>query len=193
MRLDKADLPPFVILALYYPPSSIETNLLRVVKIMKSTKPTNSDPTSVPDLRAVPRLTELWDSLGACLAYLNSSAKEIAKRAESQSKSTKKPTISSPSLSLLLPLIELFFVVHEPVVTEIASITYSGELSSSIGETTRIVPRFVVFVEQHRNFINELVRQYPTLLEGTFGSLLSVPRLLDFDNKRSYFRAQMQV
>lgn len=41
--------------------------------------------------------------------------------------------------------------------------------------------------------MNDLVRQYPPLLQGSFKILLSIPKLLDFDNKRAYFRSQMQA
>ncbi len=64
---------------------------------------------------------------------------------------------------------------------------------ASSADIARSASRFVHFAEQHRNFLNDLVRQYPNLLQGSFKIILSMPKLLDFDNKRAYFRAQMQA
>jgi hypothetical protein len=58
-----------------------------------------------------------------------------------------------------------------------------------------VAPRFVRFAEKHRRLLNDMVRQNPTLLEkgGSFASLISVPRLLDFDNKRRWFRKELEA
>ena len=38
--------------------------------------------------------------------------------------------------------------------------------------------------------LNALLRQNPALLEGSLAPLLRTPRLVDFDNKRAYFRTR---
>lgn len=44
------------------------------------------------------------------------------------------------------------------------------------------------FAETHRVMLNAFLRQTPTLLEESLSPLLRAPRLIDFDNKRLYFR-----
>ncbi|KDD73730.1 HECT-domain ubiquitin-transferase, partial [Helicosporidium sp. ATCC 50920] len=44
-----------------------------------------------------------------------------------------------------------------------------------------------------RRLVNALVRASPGLLHGTLARLLKVPRLLDFDVKRAYFRAAVRA
>lgn len=47
------------------------------------------------------------------------------------------------------------------------------------------------FAEKHRRLLNTLLRQNSSLLQGSLSPLLKVPRLIEFDNKRSYFRARI--
>ena len=44
-------------------------------------------------------------------------------------------------------------------------------------------------MERHRALLNVLLRHTPELLQGSLAPLLRVPRFLDFDNKRQFFRA----
>ena len=55
---------------------------------------------------------------------------------------------------------------------------------------TRIGP--CRFAERHRKLLNALLRQHPSLLEGTLAPLLRAARLVDFDNKRAYFRTKVR-
>ena len=48
------------------------------------------------------------------------------------------------------------------------------------------------FAERHRRLLNMLLHQNPALLEGPLACLMRVPRLIDFDNKRAYFRARIR-
>ncbi|KAA6422593.1 MAG: ubiquitin- UPL1 [Trebouxia sp. A1-2] len=50
---------------------------------------------------------------------------------------------------------------------------------------------FLRFAEKHRRLLNTLLRQNASLLQGSLQPLLKVPRLIEFDNKRSYFRARI--
>ena len=49
------------------------------------------------------------------------------------------------------------------------------------------------FAEKHRRLLNALLRQHPNLLEGSLAPLLRVARLIDFDNKRAYFRTRVRA
>ncbi|XP_024379829.1 E3 ubiquitin-protein ligase UPL1 isoform X3 [Physcomitrium patens] len=51
---------------------------------------------------------------------------------------------------------------------------------------------FIRFVEKHRRLLNAFVRQNPGLLEKSLCLLLRTPRLIDFDNKRAYFRSRIR-
>lgn len=95
---------------------------------------------------------------------------------EALSQITKKETqlasTTNPVLNKLLPLIESFFISHY-------------ERSNS--ETFRS------FTEKNCKVINLLIRQNPNLLNDTFNSLVvRFPALLDFENKRTYFKSEMR-
>ncbi|KAK9830284.1 hypothetical protein WJX72_010812 [[Myrmecia] bisecta] len=52
---------------------------------------------------------------------------------------------------------------------------------------------FLRFAEKHRRLLNTLLRQNPGLLESSLSPLLKTPRLIEFDNKRAYFRTRVRT
>ena len=79
---------------------------------------------------------------------------------------------TNPILSKLLPVIETFFIAN------------SADSSSAL---------FQNFCESNRKVLNLLVKQDPALLDETFNSLVSKHSfLLDFDNKKNYFRMRLK-
>ncbi len=58
-------------------------------------------------------------------------------------------------------------------------------------EEARTAP-FLKFAERHRRLLNAYLRRGPALLEGSLSPLMLVPRLIDFDNKRSWFRSKVR-
>lgn len=52
---------------------------------------------------------------------------------------------------------------------------------------------FVRFAETHRKIVNLIVSFEPSVLEESMNMLLKHPKLLDFDNKRVYFRKRVQT
>ncbi|KNE60235.1 hypothetical protein AMAG_05647 [Allomyces macrogynus ATCC 38327] len=74
-------------------------------------------------------------------------------------------------VSVVLPLIESFMVVEARVPD----------------------PQFAEFIETHRKLLNVLVRNNPSLLAGSFSILVHNPKVLEFDNKRSYFYQQLHA
>ncbi len=48
------------------------------------------------------------------------------------------------------------------------------------------------FAEKHRRLLNTLLRHNSSLLESSMTPLLKVPRLIDFDNKRTFFRTRIR-
>jgi hypothetical protein len=52
---------------------------------------------------------------------------------------------------------------------------------------------FLRFAERHRRLLNAYIRRNTGLLESSLAPLLRVPKLIDFDNKRAYFRCAWGV
>jgi E3 ubiquitin-protein ligase HUWE1 len=72
--------------------------------------------------------------------------------------------------------------------------TSSGGQKSSASHTNLDEKHsaFVKFSEKHRRLLNAFIRQNPGLLEKSFSLMLKIPRLIDFDNKRAYFRSKIK-
>ncbi|PKA67035.1 E3 ubiquitin-protein ligase UPL1 [Apostasia shenzhenica] len=108
-----------------------------------------------------------------------------------------------PGTQRLLPFIEAFFILCEKLqmyeimladdsatweVKEFARVSSSAPVKASgTGGWT-----FSRIVEKHRRLLNVFIRQNPSLLEKSLSMMLKVPRLIDFDNKRAYFRARIR-
>ena len=80
-------------------------------------------------------------------------------------------------------------------VKEAASSFESSFLPKSLSAPQRKVDEkgitLMKFAERHRRILNSFVRQNPGLLEKYLSLLLKVPRLIEFDNKRAYFRSRI--
>ncbi|OLY81926.1 E3 ubiquitin-protein ligase TOM1-like [Smittium mucronatum] len=123
---------------------------------------------------------KLWDLLSLCLTY------------------SQKSVHLNHLSTVLLPIIEAFMVVSKPFVTPSLKSglkTYneakkdpspldSGGLD--ISNPSFNDSFFVNFTDGHKKILNSLVRDTPGLLSGSFSLLVHNPRVLDFDNKRSY-------
>ncbi|CAL0324794.1 unnamed protein product [Lupinus luteus] len=117
-----------------------------------------------------------------------------------------------PGTQRLLPFIEAFFVLCEKLqanesimhqdngnatareVKESAgclasmSVKFGGDSQRRFDDTVT----FTRFAEKHRRLSNAFIRQSPGLLEKSLSMLLKAPRLIDFDNKRAYFRSRIR-
>ncbi|RAL03966.1 E3 ubiquitin-protein ligase TOM1 [Aspergillus ibericus CBS 121593] len=93
--------------------------------------------------------------------------------------------------TILLPLIEALMVVCKNTTLKDTSFARnSRELSvssTSVDAGLSMESLFFKFTEEHRKILNELVRQNPRLMSGTFSLLVKNPKVLEFDNKRNYF------
>ncbi|KAF5014417.1 hypothetical protein F66182_14609, partial [Fusarium sp. NRRL 66182] len=91
----------------------------------------------------------------------------------------------------LLPLIEALMVVCKNTSLKDAPISRLTREHSVATPTSETGPGmenlFFNFTEEHRKILNELVRQNPRLMSGTFSLLVKNPKVLEFDNKRNYF------
>ncbi|XP_031120155.1 E3 ubiquitin-protein ligase UPL1-like [Ipomoea triloba] len=117
-----------------------------------------------------------------------------------------------PGTQRLLPFIEAFFVLCEKLqaknsimqqdlvhatareVKESAGTSFPLPMKSSMDSLKRVdgATTFVRFAERHRRLLNAFVRQNPGLLEKSLSMMLRAPRLIDFDNKRAYFRSRIR-
>ncbi|OMH81460.1 E3 ubiquitin-protein ligase TOM1-like [Zancudomyces culisetae] len=78
--------------------------------------------------------------------------------------------------------------VHRPSST--GSISSSPSVTTTTTTTTSGKSEdllFLNFTDTHKKILNTLVRSNPNLLSGSFSLLVHNPRVLEFDNKRSYF------
>ncbi|KAF2470719.1 uncharacterized protein BDR25DRAFT_261873 [Lindgomyces ingoldianus] len=98
--------------------------------------------------------------------------------------------------TILLPLIEALMVVcknttlkdapHGKILTpELVHLSPPPEL--------RMENLFFTFTEEHRKILNDLVRQNPKLMSGTFSLLVKNSKVLEFDNKRNYFNRRLHT
>ncbi|KAF9888103.1 hypothetical protein FE257_009239 [Aspergillus nanangensis] len=95
--------------------------------------------------------------------------------------------------TILLPLIEALMVVCKNTTLKETS-RNSRELSvstTSADAGLNMEGLFFKFTEEHRKILNELVRQNPRLMSGTFSLLVKNPKVLEFDNKRNYFTRRL--
>ena len=172
-------------LAKFSPASSDQAKLLRVLTALdylfdpnRADKVKGSEPDPAVKEDVLQTLYEsstfgpLWTRLSECLTVIR-----------------QKENMLNVA-TILLPLIEALMVVCKNTTLKDTSLTRnSRELSvSSTGDSNLSMESlFFKFTEEHRKILNELVRQNPRLMSGTFSLLVKNPKVLDFDNKRNYF------
>ncbi|KAF1345494.1 hypothetical protein BDV97DRAFT_49577 [Delphinella strobiligena] len=100
--------------------------------------------------------------------------------------------------TILQPLIESFMVVCKNTTTKENLGSKESPLAASqelfMGTPpadSRIESLFFSFTEDHRKILNDLVRNNPKLLNGTFDVLAKNSKVLEFDNKRNYFNRRL--
>ncbi|KAJ3265210.1 hypothetical protein HDU77_006065 [Chytriomyces hyalinus] len=100
--------------------------------------------------------------------------------------------------TVLLPLIEAFMVISKPFVSQksaggparlIHSSSFSAKGKESATRTNEEL--FNQFTEDHKKILNVMVRNNPSLMSGSFSLLIQNPKVLEFDNKRTYFNLQL--
>ncbi|CAI9088204.1 OLC1v1022471C1 [Oldenlandia corymbosa var. corymbosa] len=164
-------------------------------------------------------LDPLWQELSECISRMES---ELTQNSFSSgganinmgehvqgSSSVSQPL--PPGTQRLLPFIEGFFVLceklqaHNALVQQECGNATAREVKESAGTLTSSnkcavdsyrktdgTSTFTKFSEKHRRLLNAFIRQNPGLLEKSLSMLLKAPRLIDFDNKRAYFRSRIR-
>ncbi|XP_022716730.1 E3 ubiquitin-protein ligase UPL1-like isoform X2 [Durio zibethinus] len=164
-------------------------------------------------------LEPLWEELSNCIGMTEAQLAQsslcsalsnvnVGDNVQGTSSSLPLP----PGTQRLLPFIEAFFVLceklhanHSIIQQDHVNVTAqevkeSAECSALIstkcsGDSQKKLDgsvTFARFAEKHRRLLNAFVRQNPGLLEKSLSMLLKVPRLIDFDNKRAYFRSRIR-
>lgn len=147
-------------------------------------------------------LDSLWLELSNCISKIESSPDYPADQLSSPSASAGPMgnSNSSPPLPAgtqnILPYIESFFVTCEKLRPSPSSQSEtppqdSASTTSDTDDTTKH-NALVKFSEKHRKLLNAFIRQNPGLIEKSFSLMLKIPRLIDFDNKRAYFRSKIK-
>lgn len=161
-------------------------------------------------------LEPLWQELSSSISKIEGYL-DVLSETSHLSISKSKPSGAMPPLPAgtqsILPYIESFFVLCEKLHPgpsdhghDVSMVTVSGNMSDTEEAATSSQQRisalavkvdekhvaFVKFAERHRKLLNAFVRQNPGLLEKSFSLMLKVPRFVDFDNKRAYFRSKIK-
>jgi E3 ubiquitin-protein ligase HUWE1 len=173
-------------LAKFSPASSDQAKLLRVLTALdylfdpaRVDKSKGTEPASAPKEDVLKRLYEsatfgpLWTKLSDCLTVIR-----------------QKENMLNVA-TILLPLVEALMVVCKNTTLKDQPLSRgSRELSTTSAPADTGISMenlFFKFTEEHRKILNELVRQNPRLMSGTFSLLVKNPKVLEFDNKRNYF------
>ena len=95
--------------------------------------------------------------------------------------------------TILLPLIEALMVVCKQVPLKDQK-AYKNVSKDAVGSTLPLSGMrnvFFTFTNDHRKILNDLVRQSPKLMSGSFSVLVKNSTVLEFDNKRNYFSRRL--
>ncbi|KAG8365159.1 hypothetical protein BUALT_Bualt18G0075300 [Buddleja alternifolia] len=123
-------------------------------------------------------LEPLWKELSECISTMESELSQSSSSSDSNVNVGEQISLASPPLppgtQRLLPFIESFFVLCEKLQAN------NSILQQEHSDVTAIE------VKESGSGSN------PSLLEKSLSMLLKAPRLIDFDNKRAYFRSRIR-
>lgn len=148
-------------------------------------------------------LEPLWQELSECIGVAESQMGQVALSLVTVNVNVGDPPLP-PGTQRLLPFIEAFLVLCEKLQAKNSSLLHQDNAyttarevkqltgSSSTSQTIDGAVIFTRFAEKHRRLLNAFVRQDPSLLKSSLSMLLKAPRLMDFDNKRCYFRSKIR-
>ena len=122
-----------------------------------------------------PTFGSLWAKLSECLSAIRQG----------------EGTLSIATI--LLPLIEALMVVCKNTTIKDAPLVKAAKefAVTTPPPESRIETLFFRFTEDHRKILNDLVRHNPKLMSANFSLLVKNPKVLEFDNKRSYFTRRL--
>jgi E3 ubiquitin-protein ligase HUWE1 len=196
VQVSKADSPTDVqgiALAKFSPASSDQTKLLRALTALDYLFDPSRDSKDKPESAAEalePAQKEdilltlyedtafapLWNKLSECLTVIRQRGNMLN------------------IATTLLPLIESLMVVCKNTTLKelpLSKLVPKEFALSSPPPENKMENLFFNFTEEHRKILNDLVRQNPKLMSGTFSLLVKNSKVLEFDNKRNYFNRKL--
>nr|XP_043618820.1 E3 ubiquitin-protein ligase UPL1 [Erigeron canadensis] len=146
-------------------------------------------------------LEPLWQELSECISVIESHLGQGSSSSSLVNGDVGDPPLP-PETQRLMPFVEALLVLYEKIqvnsshiqeddVCATASEVKQLSKSSPPVQATDGAVTITRFAEKHRRLLNAFIRRDPTLLEKSLSMLLKAPRLLDFDNKRAYFRSRI--
>ncbi|KAL9625810.1 MAG: hypothetical protein Q9160_000130 [Pyrenula sp. 1 TL-2023] len=176
-----------IVFSKFTPAGSDQTKLLRVLTALdylfdpkrqgskdKQASPSLDEDKLLPMLYESPEFGQLWSKVGECLTTIR-----------------QKDNMVSVA-TILQHLIEALMVVCKNTSLRNMPVSRPGLDTPSI-RGNQLETLFFNFTEEHRKILNDLVRQNPKLMSGSFAVLIKNPKVLDFDNKLSYFRKRIRT
>ena len=163
------------ILSAYTAPSAEQAKLLRLLKtidyVFRQTLENQKSEmhAKLKELYDKLDINPLWKKLSECMSIID-----------------KKEGLIHVA-TVLLPLIESFMVVAKPYVHPKKGMVKQH----SAADLTEDKFSFFSFTEEHKKILNTMVRNNPSLMNGSFSLLVENPKVLEFDNKRTYFNQQL--
>jgi hypothetical protein len=161
---------------------------------------------------SVTNIEALWQAVDLRLSSHNNlllSAPSVAQQAlqkrrrESDSEAREETAVGDKITALetiakLIPLVELYLSAHDVSAVwkrKENERNRPGRWSSEppTEKENLVVKKAMDFIERHRKPINAMVKSRPSILNKAFAPLVAIcPHLLDFDNKRSFFRTKLR-
>lgn len=144
-------------------------------------------------------LDPLWQGLSSCISEIELRLGNISDFSSASSRNAAATNMAPPlppGTQRVLPFIEAFFVLCEKLQLGPTAVQHDPD-DASVSDLTQqrraeAGMTFVKFAEKHRRLLNAFVRQNPGLLEKSLSLMHKTPRLIDFDNKRSFFRSRIR-
>lgn len=178
-----------IVFSKFTPAGSDQTKLLRVLTALdylfdpkrqgskdKQSSSSLDEDKLLPMLYESPEFGQLWSKVGDCLTTIR-----------------QKDNMVSVA-TILQHLIEALMVVCKNTSLKNMPVSRPGFDNRTDGfRGNQLETLFFNFTEEHRKILNDLVRQNPKLMSGSFAVLIKNPKVLDFDNKLSYFRKRIRT
>lgn len=167
----------------FTPQSSDQAKLLRILKALEflfvTKRPDGEDVSAkidlVNSLYENSTFAQVWEKLGECMSAIRQGSGMLN------------------VATILLPLVEALMVVCTNTTNKESALHQAARETSvaTPPPEARMTSLFFRFTEEHRKIINDLVRQNPKLMSGTFQLLVKNPKVLEFDNKRNFFNRRL--
>ncbi len=174
-------------LAKFSAASSDQAKLLRVLKAMdylfdskrltrpkgRPEQPGVSEDISLRTLNENLSFGSLWRKLSECLTIIHENGNKLH------------------IATALLPLIEALMVMCKNLKDSNPRNRYVMTPKTESPPPESMETLFFQFTEDHKKILNQMVRNNPNLMSGSFAELVNNPKVLDFDNKRNYLSRKL--